>query len=349
MAPLPTTPSMRFHFSELCDLLGQRIDCESVLWIAERIGAKQPKPTSFSYSNSFGGMCHKPSGLAIEWSHEILAPGYYPPRKIGRRYVCWVHSIWFDPGSVDALPFDLLPDAHPEDLVEAAAQYINDDFPLWTAARLPRRPDITVMIPRKPGRWHIRLLQMQRYAMLSRDTKGNFQPVPIGRVEQPPERLDLATGFFVAWCALRGFLGERHTHDGAAMIDALQERQLSTMEYLYATCPEGELWSWDVCELLQNFTFCYFKGLCNRNSAYPHIGKLDRCHPDDDLEALLNYLSKMDKPDIGNEWMLFDRFSLLLDARWQDYLLTGLETKINAVQADRLSKLYEKMLGDLGG
>ncbi|MBH1657943.1 hypothetical protein I5V54_21610 [Stenotrophomonas maltophilia] len=337
---------MRYLFSELCNLLGQRIDSDPVLSIAERIGAKEPKPTSFAYSNSVGGMSHRPTGLEISWSHEVLAPEYYPPRKSGRHFVCWVDSIWFDPATVDNLPLQLSPTSLAEDLVEAAPQLIVEDMPKRTAAMLTTRPDCVLALPSTPRRWQIKLAQMHRYSLPSYAAAGNDRPGQNSNSDRW-EYWDQATAFFLYWCILRGFASERHTSDHGAEIQNLHQQRMSVMDYIRANCFEGELWSWDIREPVRHFTYIYFHALCNRNSAHPGIGRPDRCHPNDDLSAVVNHLSKCGVPNVDDEWRLFRHFSTMLDARWKDYLLTGLQTEVSRRQTVQLTAMYRKMVDNL--
>lgn len=337
---------MRFLFSELCNLLGQRIDSDPVLSIAERIGAQTPKPTSFAYSNSLGEMSHRPTGLEISWSHEILAPAYYPPRKSGRHFVCWVDSIWFDPSTVDNLPLQLSPTSLAEDLVEAAPQLIVEDMPKRTAAMLTSRPDCMLVLPSTPRRWQIKLAQMHRYSLPSHAAIGNDHPEKNDNSDRW-KHWDQATAFFLYWCILRGFASERHTRDHGAEIQDLHDHRISAMDYFRANCSEGELWSWDIRESVRDFTHVYFHSLCNRNSAHPKIGRPDRCHPNDDLSAVMDYLSKCCVPNVDDEWQLFHQFSEMLDARWNDYLLTGLQTEVSRRRAVQLTAMYRKMVDNL--
>ncbi|AWH18582.1 hypothetical protein C1922_15365 [Stenotrophomonas sp. ZAC14D2_NAIMI4_7] len=338
---------MRFLFSDLCNLLGQRIDSAPVLALSERIGAEAPRPTSFSFSNSEGCMSHDATGLEIGWTHEILAPQHYPPRKSGRHFICWVYAVWFDPAFVDGLPFNLRPSASPEDLLSAVPERIDEDTPKYCTARLMDQPQLTLTVPRAPGPWRLELIQMQRYATLSRDSTGNSRPGWHYDAKRPVERADLASGFFLAWCIFRNLVGARHHDHQRSLLDDLRHRRMSIMDYAYATCFAGELWSWDVDEKVRDFAFDYFKALCHRNSAHPRLGRADRCHPDDDLDAVVIFLSDHGGLGTQDQWSLFERFSLLLDARWTDYHMTGLETEVSRRTAMQLTILYRSVADQL--
>lgn len=333
---------MRFDFSELCDLLGQPIDSASVLSMADRIGAKKPTPTTDA--NPDGYMAHKATGLEISWGHEVLLPDHYPPRRAGRQYVSWVNAIWFDPATVDHLPFNLPPAALAGALVEAVPERVVDDQPDSSTATLVSRPDLALTLPGTAQRWLLHGMQMRRYAVLSRNAAGNAPAGWVAHPQWPAAQMDRATGFFLYWCILNGYAGTRHGGPDDAQVDALRQRRASIMDYAYATCFEGELWSWDVCDALHDFSATYLNAFCHRNSAHPRFGKADRCHPDDDLVALLTLLAGKDVLDAEDEWALFDRFALVLDARWQDYQLTGLQTEVSRRRAMQLTALYRRML-----
>lgn len=122
---------------------------------------------------------------------------------------------------------------------------------------------------------------------------------------------------------------------------------MSVVDYIRENCFEGELWSWDIREPVRHFSYIYFRALCNRNSAHPGIGRPDRCHPNDDLSAVMDYLSKCGGPNVDDEWQLFHQFSEMLDARWNDYLLTGLQTEVSRRRAVQLTAMYRKMVDNL--
>lgn len=291
-------------------------------------------------------MRHDATGLEIAWTHEILTPQCYPPRKSGRHYVCWIDTIWFDPATVDSLPLGLPFTALADDLVQLDSQTLAEDLPERTAISLTSHPGCILVLPSTPRRWQVKLAQMHRYSMPGHDAVGNDCRERDGNSSRW-KHADQAAAFFLHWCILRGFASERHTGDHAEDLQDLRQHRLSLTEYMHASCFEGELWSWDIREAVRDFAYTYFHALCNRNSAHPRVGKSNRCHPNDDLNAVVDHLSKCGVPNANDEWRLFHHFARMLDARWQDYLLTGLQTEVSRRRAVQLTAIYRKMVDNL--
>ena len=332
---------MQFQFDELRALLGRRIDHESVLALARRLGAKPPKPSTDS--NETGYLTHKESQLEIAWSHRVLLPETYPARKEERQYVCHVTSIWFDPARVDGLPEPLSPTADVDAIVQGLggrrrSNFIGSmlDIPLDEHCRLTIHLDDDGSTIDGERRWILQLEEYRRYAC-SRSVSHAFPP---WRPEWPLEQADLATGFFIAWCIDRGHIGERHLREHAELLEAVRARRMTGREFFYRTAYCGEFWSWDVSGALQDFCATYFACLCHRNSTQPLLGRADRCGPDDDLIALFGPHFPHGGGETADDWNNYARFALLLDARHEDWQLTQLETNIDPGRQRQVKLIY---------
>lgn len=344
---------MRFQFNELSDLLGQRIDHESVLDLAQRLGAKPPKPSTDS--NDTGYLTHKASKLEVAWSHRVCLPDLYPPRKQGRLYVCYVTTIWFDPAMVDGLPEGLSPGADADAIVrtfgaEKHTSFVGTtlDIPLNATGARSLSVDLDDAGQRidEGRRWIMRLDEHNCYAY-PRSVSHAFPP---WRPEWPLEQADLATGFFLAWCIERGHIGERHLREHAELVEAVRARRMTGREFFYRTAYEGEFWSWDVSKALQRFCHTYFCCLCHRNSTHPLLGRADRCGPDDDLIALFGPHFPHGGGETADDWRNYDRFALLLDARYEDWKLTDLESDIDTDMKRHVKLIYlrqQKQMAEL--
>lgn len=329
---------------DLLGLVGARIDAPAVCEFAAAHGLKLPlKPTTDS--NDRGSFAIRKLGIEVGYGHDIRLPDFYPPRKEARRYVCHVTNIWFEPAKLTALRPGLAVAASAAELrrVTGAVDRTDGlgrhhlDFPM--ASPLATRLSLPLTQDDRAGtRWTLSLVQHERLAYLRSSARSHaFTPWD---PNWPDEQADLPMGMFMAWAIQRGLVGERHLLDHAAEVEAVRGRAMTGRQFLYRAAFHNELWSWDLAPSLHDFAYRYVHCMCHRNSTTPLLGRADRCGPEDDFMAVFDPLLPGRGLSAADDWLNFDRFAVLLDARFADFGLTGLETELPADAAAAVRKLY---------
>jgi hypothetical protein len=335
-------------FNDLIALLGKRIDSSEVVSFAMAHGVKVPLKTTTDNSSS-GFFEIKKLGFEVSWSHIINLPQFFPPTKEQRKYVCYIPSIWFKPSNLDGLPVGLLPGlAQATAATRLGVQIIKRELGSWLEMKVA--PDTVFRAHIDDGKltadkWSIALDQHTQYESLKSEARSHaFLP---WQDHWPNEQADLSTGLFMAWCIHRGFVGPRHRELNATLVEAVQARRLTGREFLYKVTYANQFWSWDIAAELHRFAHIYFACLCHRNSTKPLLGRPDRCGPDDDFVAVFNQYFPKDALVAADTWNNFDRFALMLDARYADFLLTRLETEIEPVLLRQVQVNYMKSQAEM--
>ena len=336
---------MELNFEELACLIGQRIDSPGVLNFAASLNVKPPKPTTDGdWSAAF---VHKASSLEVSWSHRVHHPDFYPPRKENRRWVSYVTSIWFKPARLHGLPGGITGRSAIAEIVAlfgdvARPQARGDVGVEEIVIPLQKQLGMHLVLPVEDGcltdeNW---ILSFDEYRCHASSRSTNTLAFAPWRLEWPAEQADLPTGFFLAWCIAKGAVGERHLAQHPDLVAAVKERRMTGREFFYKTAFAGEFWSWDVSPELQEFTRRYFACLCNRNSTKPLLGRADRCGPDDDFMAVFGPHFPAGGLQAADDWVNQERFALLLEARLEDFRLTGLKTDIPSELSATVKVLY---------
>ncbi len=333
-------------FQDVANLLGKRIDSDEVVAFATALGVKLPlKPTTDGDSRGFFSV--KKLGLEVGYSHDITTATHYPPQKVARKYVCYVNTIWFEPAHVTHVPAGLHGDAPAELFRALPGATLSTNRLAQTVIEwpLPERADAILRITiaadgSAAKRWTLSLQQHNRLHYCKSSAKAHaFTP---WNPAWPDEQADLPIGMFMAWAIHRGLVGERHLRERPDLVAAVQARTMTGREFLYQAAFHNELWSWDLAPALHAFAHSYVHCLCHRNSTQPLLGRADRCGPDDDFMAVFDPLFPGRGLSAADDWINFDRFAVLLDARYADFLATNLATQItDAAQVSAIANIYQ--------
>jgi hypothetical protein len=336
------------ELTRLISAIGQRRDSPEVETLVTELGGKTPLP-----SKKEGSFTAKVHDVELAWNDEVLAPGFYPPRKDGRQAIAYVTSIWFSPMglSLSECP--------------SALAGMSPDMPLSAWAKLPGATvshraigGSRCVIPLSPlaalsvsfgkdgqtkPRWTLQVREHDRYAFVRSSARSHaFSPWDPA---WPDEQADLPMGMFMAWCIERGRIGERHLRDHAALVQAVRARKMTGRDFLYRVAFCDEVWSWDVSQDTQPFAHSYLHCLCHRNSST--LGHKDRCGLDDDFMAVFSPHFKGRGLEAGDTWGNFDRFTLFLDARFRDFELTALATDLESDAQRQVTMVYREAQGQM--
>ncbi len=225
------------ELAKIIAAVGQRKDSPEVEALVTQFGGKVPlAPKKEGYVSA------KKHDVELAWHWEVLAPGFYPPKKEGRKEISYVTSIWFSPSDVElsGLPEALANISHHMTQPQWAAvpgvavsrNSIGD-----TSYRLPVSDLATLLVSfdedgKMERRWTINVRDNDRYAFVRSPARSHaFSP---WNPSWPDDQADLPMGMFIAWCIDRGRIGARHLEEHAELVKAVRERKMTGREFLYA-------------------------------------------------------------------------------------------------------------------
>ena len=339
------------ELAKLIAAVGQRKDSPEVEALVIQFGGKVPLS-----SKKEGYVSAKKDDVELAWHWEVLAPGFYPPKKEGRKEISYVTSIWFSPSDVELSGL-------PEALASISSRMTQSEWATLpsvavsrnrigdTSYRLPVSDLATLLVSfdedgNMGRRWTINVRDNDRYAFVRSPARSHaFSP---WNPSWPDDQADLPMGMFMAWCIDRGRIGVRHLKEHAELVKAVRERKMTGREFLYRAAYCGEVWSWDVSEATEAFAHNYLHCLCNRNSSTPLLGREDRCGIDDDFMAVFTPHFKGRGLDAGDTWENYERFVLFLDARYRDFEMTCLKTDLKPELLLQVKALYREAQVKMG-
>lgn len=295
-------------------LLGARLDSPELVAFSTERKLALPKPTTDADSSR--AVKDKAGGFELYISHRIENRRFYPPKKQGKAYVCYLSRVLLDT-TFDGAPFGLTRASSREDLVRALGEPydvngIGDEMFEKQVA-----PDIVFSTTYRPEKQNLGNF------WLSIETGWELNPHPLHFETEPPEGKPahadtLATGLVLAWAADRvGLSPALSTSPRAAQ---LAKREITGRQLLVDELG-GQLLSTDLAPSVGDWLHRYISQLFDIPEA---AGREPLSFTKDFLASFAGCVKNPFL--VPDSWEAFDRYAPLLDARWADFQATKYQT-----------------------